>query len=87
MNIYSWIQLAFYLVALIALAKPLGSFMAKIYEGKPTFLTRVLAPVERLIYRLSGVKPEEEMNWKTYAIAVMLFNAFGLLAVYALQRL
>jgi len=87
MNIYSWIQLAFYLVVLIALAKPLGSFMAKIYEGKPTFLTRVLAPVERLIYRLSGVKPEEEMNWKTYAIAVMLFNAFGLLAVYALQRL
>ncbi|HNA88087.1 MAG TPA: potassium-transporting ATPase subunit KdpA [Anaerolineales bacterium] len=87
MNIYSWIQLAFYLVALIALAKPLGSFMAKIYEGKPTFLTRVLAPVERLIYRLSGVTPEEEMNWKTYATAVILFNAFGLLVVYALQRL
>jgi K+-transporting ATPase ATPase A chain len=86
MNIYNWIQIAVYLVVLIALAKPLGSFMAKVYEGKPTFLTRLLAPVERFIYRLSGVTPEEEMNWKTYAIAVMLFNAFGLLAVYALQR-
>lgn len=87
MNIYNWIQIAVYLVVLIALAKPLGSFMAKVYEGKPTFLTRLLAPVERFIYRLSGVTPEEEMNWKTYAIAVILFNAFGLLAVYALQRL
>ncbi|MBN8656650.1 MAG: potassium-transporting ATPase subunit KdpA [Anaerolineae bacterium] len=86
MNIYNWIQIAVYLVVLIALAKPLGSFMAKVYEGKPTFLTRLLAPVERFIYRLSGVTPEEEMNWKTYAIAVILFNAFGLLAVYALQR-
>ncbi len=86
MNIYSWIQLAFYLVVLIALAKPLGSFMAKVYQGENTFLHRVLGPVEKFIYRLSGVKPEEEMNWITYAVAVMLFNAIGLLFVYALQR-
>src|SRR5574342_1358892 len=87
MNIYSWLQLVFYIVVLIALAKPLGSFMAKVYQGERTFLDPVLRPVERLIYRLSGVKPEEEMNWKTYAIAVMLFNVLGLLVVYALQRL
>jgi K+-transporting ATPase ATPase A chain len=87
MNIYSWIQLIFYIVVLLALAKPLGSFMAKVYEGKPTFLDRVFGPVERFIYRISGVKPDEDMNWKTYAIAAMLFNIFGLLAVYALQRL
>jgi K+-transporting ATPase ATPase A chain len=87
MNLYSWFQLIFYIVVLLLLSKPLGSFMAKVYQGEHTFLDRVLGPVERLIYRLAGVKPEEDMNWMTYAIAVMLFNVLGLLAVYALQRL
>src|SRR4030042_6712277 len=87
MNLYSWFQLIFYIVVLLLLAKPLGSFMAKVYQGERTFLDRVLGPVERFIYRVSGVKPDEDMNWKTYAIAVMLFNVLGLLAVYALQRL
>src|SRR5512147_2011316 len=87
MNIYSWIQLIFYFVALLALAKPLGSFMAKVYQGEPTFLDRVLGPLERFIYRLSGVNPGEDMNWKAYAIAAMLFNVLGLLVVYVLQRL
>ena len=70
MNLYSWFQLIFYIVVLLLLAKPLGSFMAKVYQGEHTFLDRVLGPVERFIYRLSGVKPDEDMNWKTYAIAV-----------------
>jgi K+-transporting ATPase ATPase A chain len=87
MNFYGWFQLIFYIVVLLALAKPLGSFMAKVYQGEHTFLDRVLGPVERFIYRLSSVKPDEDMNWKTYAIAVMLFNVLGLLLVYALQRL
>src|SRR5512138_2699596 len=87
MNIYSWIQLVFYFVVLLALAKPLGSFMAKVYQGEPTFLDRVLGPIERLVYRLSGVNPGEDMNWKTYAIAAMLFNVLGLIVVYLLQRL
>src|SRR6266540_6886097 len=87
MNLYSWFQLIFYLVVLLLLAKPLGSFMAKVYQGERTFLDRMLGPVERLIYRLSGVNPGEDMNWKTYAIAVMIFNMLGLLLVYALQRL
>jgi K+-transporting ATPase ATPase A chain len=87
MTIYSWLQLLFYIVVLLALAKPLGSFMARVYQGQPTFLDRVLGPVERLLYRLIGIKPEEEMNWKVYAVAVMLFNGLGLIAVYGLQRL
>jgi potassium-transporting ATPase potassium-binding subunit len=87
MNPYSWIQLGFYLVVLLALAKPLGSFMAKVYQGQNTFLDRVLGPVERFIFRISGVNPEEDMNWKTYAIAVLLFNVLGLIVVYLLQRL
>ncbi|MBK8784537.1 MAG: potassium-transporting ATPase subunit KdpA [Anaerolineales bacterium] len=87
MNLYSWLQIIFYLVVLLALAKPLGSFMAKVYQGERTFLDRVFGPVERFIYRVSGVKADEDMNWKTYAIAAMVFNILGLLAVYAVQRL
>ena len=87
MNIYSWIQLIFYLVVLIALAKPLGSFMAKVYQGEHTFLDPVLRPVERFIYRISGVNPEEDMNWKVYAVAMLVFNILGLIVVYLLQRL
>jgi len=87
MNIFSWLQLIFYMVVLFALVKPLGLFMTRVYEGERTFLDPVLRPVEKLIYRLSGVHPDQEMNWKVYAIAMMLFNGLGLLAVYALQRL
>ncbi len=86
MNIYSWIQLGFYIVVLLLLAKPLGLFMARVYQGEHTFLDPILKPAERFLYRLAGVKAEEEMDWKVYAIAMLLFNAVGLLAVYALQR-
>jgi len=61
--------------------------MARVYQGQHTFLDPVLRPVEKLIYRLCGVKPDEEMNWKIYAIAMLLFNVLGILMVYALQRL
>ncbi len=87
MNIYSWVQIILYLVVLMGLAKPLGSYMAKVYQGDRLFLDRVLGPVERFIYRLSGINAEEDMNWKTYAFAVLTFNILGLLAVYAIQRL
>ncbi len=67
-------QLVFYVVVLVALAKPLGGFMAKVYEGRRTWLDPVLGPIERLIYRLCGVRPADEMGWKTYAVAMLLFN-------------
>ena len=86
MSAFSWLQLIFYMLVLIALAKPLGLFMAKVYQGERTFLDPVLRPLERLIYRLGGVRPDEEMDWKVYAVAVMLFNGLGLLVVYTLQR-
>jgi K+-transporting ATPase ATPase A chain len=86
MNLFSWLQLIFYIVVLLALAKPLGTYMARVYQGERTFLGRLLAPLERFIYRVSGVRPSEEMNWKTYAIAALVFNALGLLFLYALQR-
>ncbi len=83
------LQLLLYMVVLIALAKPLGGYMARVYDGQPLVLNRVLGPLERLIYRLCGVRAghrEADMDWKTYAIAMMLFNLLGFLVVYALQR-
>lgn len=86
MNLYSLLQLVLYFVILLALVKPLGTFMAKVYQGERTFLDPVLGPVERFVYRLSGVHVDDEMDWKAYALAVILFNALGMLAVYLLQR-
>jgi len=87
MNLYSWLQLILYVAALILLARPLGTYMARVYQGERTFLDPVLRPAERLLYRAAGVRAEEEMDWKVYAVAMLLFNGLGLLAVYALQRL
>jgi K+-transporting ATPase ATPase A chain len=87
MTLNGLLQLGFYLVVLVALTKPLGLYMARVYENKPIVLDRVLGPVERLIYRLCGVGIDDEMNWKTYAVAMLVFNLAGFLAVYALQRL
>jgi potassium-transporting ATPase potassium-binding subunit len=80
-------QLALYVVVLIALAKPLGSYMARVYQNQPFGLDKVLGGLERLIYRLAGVQPDQEMGWKTYAVAMLLFNFAGLLVLYLLQRL
>jgi K+-transporting ATPase ATPase A chain len=87
MNGFSWLQLIIYMLVLIALAKPIGTFMARVYQGEHTFLDPVMRPLEKLIYRLCGVQPEEKMNWKVYAVAMLLFNGLGLLLVYAMQRL
>ncbi len=81
------LQIGFFLVVLLALAKPLGAYMARVYEGKPFGLDRVLGPFERLIYRLTGVRAEEEMDWKVYAISMLLFSVVGWVLLYALQRL
>jgi len=81
------LQLAFYLIVLIALAKPLGSYMARVYEGRPIGLDRALGWLERLVYKAAGVAPESEMGWKSYALAMLLFNLAGVVTAYALQRL
>jgi potassium-transporting ATPase potassium-binding subunit len=79
-------QLVFYLVVLLVLAKPLGAYMARVYEGRRIVLDRALGWLERLIYKVSGINPKAEMGWKTYALTMLIFNLAGLLAVYALQR-
>jgi len=80
------LQIAVYLLVLLLLVKPLGAYMARVYNGESTFLERVFNPVEHLIYRLAGVDPTQEMSWKTYTIAILLFNATGMFVLYALQR-
>jgi K+-transporting ATPase ATPase A chain len=87
MNLSGLLQIALYLVVLTLLVRPLGAYMARVYEGKRTFLEAVLGPVERFIYRLAGVDPARESGWKDYAMGLLLFNFAGLLVLYGLQRL
>jgi len=74
-------------VVLVLLVKPLGLFMARVYQGERTFFTPIFAPLERLIYRLSGIHADDEMDWKTYAGAVLVFSLVGFVFLYLLQRL
>lgn len=86
MTTFGILQIAFYLGVLVLLIKPLGAFMARVFQGERTFLDPVLRPVERVIYRVCGIKPNEEMDWKMYAFAMLAFNFLGLVAVYVIQR-
>ncbi len=86
MNNTNWFQFPLYFGVLLLLVKPLGAYMAHVYQGERTFLDPVIRPVERFFYRFSGVKSEEEMNWKRYASTVLLFNLVGFLFVYLLLR-
>ena len=80
-------QFAIYMLTLLTLAKPLGWYMACIYQNQPIGLNRWLTSVENFIYRLSRINPNEEMRWTDYAIAVLAFNLLGILSVFTLQRL
>jgi K+-transporting ATPase ATPase A chain len=86
-SINGLLQIGLYLLTLLLLVKPLGAYMARVYEGQPLILERVLGPLERLLYRLMGVRPDEEMDWKAYAAALLMFSAVGMLFLYALLRL
>ena len=86
MNWNDFIQAVLYLTALVLLVKPLGVYMARVYEGKPAGLNVYFGWLEKGIYRLSGARPEQGMSWKIYAVAVMLFNMLGIVVVYLLQR-
>ncbi|MBK6741831.1 MAG: potassium-transporting ATPase subunit KdpA [Hydrogenophilales bacterium] len=81
-----YFQLALYLITLIGLAWPLGLYMARVYKDEIPGFMRWLKPVENLVYRLTGVKPGDDMPWTRYAFAMLAFNLIGFLAVYLLQR-
>lgn len=80
------LQIGLFLGVLLACARPVGLYMAWVYTGRAPVLERVLGPLERLVYRLAGIRRESEMTWRQYAMAVMAFSLVGLVAVYAIQR-
>ena len=80
-------QIGLFFLVLVALVKPLGWYMSRVYTRQACGIDWVVGPLERLIYRVCGVRETEEMNWKTYAVAMLLFNVTGLVVLYALQRL
>jgi K+-transporting ATPase ATPase A chain len=86
MTANGYLQLSFYLIALLLLAWPLGLYMARIYRGELPLFVRWLQPVERGLYRLCGVDADQDMHWTRYAFAMLAFNLLGFLAVYLLQR-
>ncbi len=83
----SLLQITLYVFVLLACARPLGTYMARVYDDAPAGLNRWLAPLEQWIYRLCGVSPKQEMRWTEYAVALLIFNLLGTLAVFALQRM
>jgi K+-transporting ATPase ATPase A chain len=86
MTLVGWLQITLYFLILLLLVKPLGSYMAKVFQGEKTFFSRLLSPIEKWMYKAAGIDVSIEMNWKTYAIALLVFNFFGILFLYLLQR-
>jgi K+-transporting ATPase ATPase A chain len=87
MTLNGWLQIALYVGVLLLCVKPLGLYMARVFNGERTFLDPVLRPVERLIYKVSGVDPRQEQHWTTYTAAMLLFSLASFVLLYALQRL
>ena len=87
MTINGWLQILFFFLIILLVTKPLGVFMAHVFNREKTFLDPVLRPIERLVYKLTGVNEEREMRWTEYAVAMLLFSAVSMLVLYLIQRL
>ena len=87
MTANGFIQIAFYCVVVTLLVKPFGYYMIRVFNGERTFLSLPLRPLERALYALSGIKEDEEQDWKSYGLAMLTFSLAGFLALYGLQRL
>jgi potassium-transporting ATPase potassium-binding subunit len=86
MTANGWLQIGVFLVVVFLITKPLGVFMARVFSGQKTFLDRVLRPIEKLIYRLTGVDERYEMRWTEYATAMLLFSGVSMAALYFIER-
>jgi len=86
MTVNALIQIGLFLAVLLLLAKPLGNYMAAVFSDEPNRVTRFGGRVERMVYRLCGISPDEEMSWMRYSLAMLIFNVAGLLVVYLLLR-
>src|SRR3982074_3358476 len=81
------LQMLVYFVVILLVTKPLGSYMARVFQGERTLLTPILRPIERLFYKLFGVREDQDMPWPTYTFAMLTFSVVGALLTYALLRL
>src|SRR5450631_4138330 len=87
MTFNGWLQIAIYCVLLVLITKPIGGYMTRVFNGDRTFLSPVLGPIERGLYRASGVDETQEQHWVAYAIAMLAFSFAGFVVLYGLQRL
>jgi len=87
MTLNGWLQIAFFLLAIFLVAPPLGSFMSRVFARQRTWLDPVLRPVERLVYRATGVDETHEMRWTEYAVALLLFSVVSMLVLYLMERM
>ncbi len=87
MTLIGWMQIVLYCAIVVALVKPLGWYMTRVFNGERTFMSAVLRPVETVLYRIGGVDEKREQHWLTYTIAMLLFHVGGFLIIYGLMRL
>ena len=87
MTVNGWLQILVFFLIILAITKPMGVFMAHVFNREKTFLDPVLRPIERLIYKLTRVDEKREMRWTEYAVALLLFSIVSMLVLYGIQRL
>jgi len=86
MTINGWLQIFLFLALVLLITKPIGIFMTRVFNREKTFLDPLLRPIERLIYRLTGVEEDHEMRWTEYAVAMLLFSVVSMIVLYVMQR-
>jgi len=87
MTTNGWMQIGLFLALILAITKPIGVFMARVFGGERTFLDPVLRPIERLLYRVTGVDEKHEMRWTEYAFTMLLFSGASMLLLYLMERM
>src|SRR5277367_4169519 len=87
MTLNGWLQIALYCVVIIAITRPLGGYMTRVFAGERTFLSPVLNPLERAIYWVCGIDEKDEQHWLVYAVSLLFFSIAGFVTLYALMRL
>src|SRR5271157_1689956 len=86
MTANGWFQIAVYLIVVAAITKPLGTYMARVFSGEKTFMDPVMRPVERLVFRLTGVDETHEMRWTEYAVSILLLSVVSMIVLYLIMR-
>ena len=86
MTANGWFQIGLYLLVIALVTKPMGVFMTRVFNREKTFLDPILRPIERLVYRLTGIDEKREMRWTEYAIAMLLFSGVSMALLYFIER-